>query len=631
MRYLFGFMCVLTLGVMPLVGCSETTGDGGNGGTAGSGGMGGDGGTGGMAECQSPEDCDDDNECTDDTCSAGICEFIAVPDPTGPEQPGDPPGEGTKCGYYEGTCEGGSCVGTFACTEAGIREAIAAGAGPHTFNCEGPTTVVTTDTILIDNDVILDGEGRLTVDGNADEAGVGHTVFIVAFDEITVELRGIGVTGGGCPPPLGGAKQATNGCFATGIQVDNLATASQATLTLADCTVWNNEHEGIYQNVGGTLTLLNTTVSGSTLYNVHNQGGVLTVINSTISGGGAFQPEFAAGVRSTGQLTMLNSTVSDGQGVGIHSGDVTGMATLTNCTVSGNARGDIEAREGATVTLASTIVDGGCDRDVASDILSNGYNIESPDNTCGFDQEGDQVNVSTDDLNLGPLADNGGSTMTHALLTEPVVSVAVDKIPEADCVNAEGERLWTDQRDEPRFVAVGPPFGPVEPVGDGCDVGAFEVQVPIKSGLWLGGDPMSNTDGTEFGAGWAICFNVNDDGTALTASTDCDIDGDDDEPYLLEVGWKDDVGKDFGGEVGVCSGNPNPELDGIGIKTSFAENIPIDNGYFQIEFGEGVVGWLITGTFSGDTATGTAMWEFSTGMSFGWCELVEEWTAAPAQ
>ena len=128
------------------------------------------------------------------------------------------------------------------------------------------------------------------------------------------------------------------------------------------------------------------------------------------------------------------------------------------------------------MTLASTIVDGSCDRDVASDILSNGYNIESPDNTCGFDQEGDQVNVSTDDLNLGELADNGGTTMTHALLTEPIVSVAIDVILADDCVGAEGERLWTDQRDAPRFVTVGPPFGLVEPVGDGCDVGAFEVQ-----------------------------------------------------------------------------------------------------------------------------------------------------------
>lgn len=47
MRYLFRLLCVCTLSVFPLVGCSETTGDGGNGGSAGDGGTAGDGGSGG--------------------------------------------------------------------------------------------------------------------------------------------------------------------------------------------------------------------------------------------------------------------------------------------------------------------------------------------------------------------------------------------------------------------------------------------------------------------------------------------------------------------------------------------------------------------------------------------------------
>jgi len=41
MRYLFGFLSVCALGLVPLVGCSETAGDGGTGGTAGMGGAGG--------------------------------------------------------------------------------------------------------------------------------------------------------------------------------------------------------------------------------------------------------------------------------------------------------------------------------------------------------------------------------------------------------------------------------------------------------------------------------------------------------------------------------------------------------------------------------------------------------------
>jgi hypothetical protein len=57
--------------------------------------------------------------------------------------------------------EGGS-----PCTEQGIRDAIAEGGDPHTFDYDGAQTVVTEFEIVIESDVILDGEGNLTVDGN---------------------------------------------------------------------------------------------------------------------------------------------------------------------------------------------------------------------------------------------------------------------------------------------------------------------------------------------------------------------------------------------------------------------------------------------------------------------------------
>jgi hypothetical protein len=85
----------------------------------------------------------------------------------------------------------------------------------------------------------------------------------------------------------------------------------------------------------------------------------------------------------------------------------------------------------------------------------------SAGDTCGFDQATDQVNVSPEALRLGALADNGGPTPTQALGEG---SVAIDQIPEADCVDADGQPLTTDQRGEPR------------PGGAGCDVGAFELQ-----------------------------------------------------------------------------------------------------------------------------------------------------------
>ena len=151
----------------------------------------------------------------------------------------------------------------------------------------------------------------------------------------------------------------------------------------------------------------------------------------------------------------------------------TSKLTLISSTVSGNTAdyGGGMFSEG-NWTLTNTLVDDDCQvsETVGSSIVSLGYNIESPDDTCGFDQPTDQVNVSTEQLNLGPLANNGGLTMTHALLTEPTISVAIDAIPEAECAEADGAPLTTDQRGEPRPVAI---LGP-EPM---CDVGAFEVQL----------------------------------------------------------------------------------------------------------------------------------------------------------
>ena len=138
---------------------------------------------------------------------------------------------------------------------------------------------------------------------------------------------------------------------------------------------------------------------------------------------------------------------------------------LISSTVSGNSAaegGSIRNLRG-TVTLTNTLVDDDCQVSERPSIVSHGYNIESPGDTCGFDQAGDQSGVTAEQLNLGPLQDNGGPTMTHAL---DEGSVAIDEIPEADCVDADGEPLTTDQRGEPR-----PETG-----GTMCDVGAFEVQ-----------------------------------------------------------------------------------------------------------------------------------------------------------
>ncbi len=540
MRYLFGFLCVCALGVVPLVGCGQSLGP--------------------MTEA-------------------------------------------------------------FPCTDQGIRDAIAEGGGPHTFDCDGLTTVITAAEIVIDNDVILDGEGKLTIDGNQ-----AHAVFAVSKG-VTAELRGLSLTRGSAMGGNGGglrnegtltldgttvlANTATDVCDpVTSVCSGGMGGGinNAGTLTLISSTVSGNSAEfnggGIHSTFHGTMTVMETTVSGniagtseqyrgrgggiesygtltltestvtgnaadfgggisslsgattlteSTVSSnaalldaggIHNDNGTMTLVASVVmgntaerSGGGIMNSDSKAftgpasttlinstvtgnsaaaggGISNEGVLgypgttvTLTNTTVSGntarnasvahefaGQGGGIRvffgslqitnstvSGNIAetsgggidslyGWIELTNTTLSRNAGGALRVTTptptSSSLTVARSLVDGHCE----GDIVSAGYNVESPADTCGFDQDTDRV-LAQARLNLGPLADNGGSTLTH----KPGAgdfgdqSDAIDWIPADACLDAEGMPLTMDQRGLPRPVAI---LGP-EPK---CDVGSVEVQ-----------------------------------------------------------------------------------------------------------------------------------------------------------
>lgn len=353
-----------------MVGCAETTSAGGAGGASGTGGNGGDGGT---------------------------------------------AGDGGS---------GGSIGQAFPCTEEGLRDAIAQGGGPLTFDCDGPTTVVTLDQIEIDNDVILDGSGELTVDGDGT-----HGVFLVQGG-VAAELRGFVVSNG--------ATTSAGAGFAN----------------------------------AGTLTLVNSAVVGNTVIDdgcgfnlepsVCNGGGIsnsgtLVLFNSTISNNSA--PTAGGGIAHlAGTMALTNSTVSEN--TAFAGGGIASLASmeLTHVTMSGNTAAMPSSNcifsSSDSALVRNSVLGCNCSRDITSPGAADGFNIESPGDTCGFDQPTDQVSVSVENLNLGPLQDNGGPTMTHALVP---VSVAIDVIPEETC------ELVTDQR------------GITRPLGPGCDVGAFEL------------------------------------------------------------------------------------------------------------------------------------------------------------
>jgi hypothetical protein len=400
-------------------------------------------GQGNCVECTGDEQCeshvaDDYNDCT----SEGECDLE-----TGSCRVHEPIADGTPCAG--GTCYAGKCVLdslVLPCTEQGIRNAIVAGGGPYTFDCDGPTTVVTNAEIDIDKDVVLDGEGKLTLDGDLD-----HRVFQVR-DNMWVELRNLTVIGGS----------------AEGI-------ANDASLTLMNVTVAHNRGIGIWNTTVGRLTMVSSSVSdngGGGIENSYwlrietstisdNQGpgindrmGPLVLVNSTVSS------NEGTGIVCDGRFTIVNSTISANLENGIANQGPTTTNYLHNSTVSGNqGRGIV--MNGGLATIANSLIDGGCMG--SGYIVSDGHNIESPGTSCGFDQGTDQPGVSADELKLGPLQENGGPTLTHALLPG---SVAIDRIPEAMCIDAYNNPITEDQR------------GVERPQGDACDIGAFELEQP---------------------------------------------------------------------------------------------------------------------------------------------------------
>ena len=154
---------------------------------------------------------------------------------------------------------------------------------------------------------------------------------------------------------------------------------------------------GAIDNVG-TLTLTDSTVSGN-IVGIDN-GGTLTLTGSTVSGN-----ENGWGIASNGTLTLTNSTVSGDAGIFI----INGTVTLLNSTVSDAIEVQIDDRipgGSATIVSTATLIDGACTTAAGSMVTwtSNGYNIESPGDTCGFDPDGtDQVSVSPEALNLESL------------------------------------------------------------------------------------------------------------------------------------------------------------------------------------------------------------------------------------
>ena len=177
---------------------------------------------------------------------------------------------------------------------------------------------------------------------------------------------------------------------------------------------------GAFYTSGSTVTLNNSTVTGSTAYRCSGSCG---------GAGGTI-------VNGSGNLALNNSTVSENSAGGIFNDS--GTATLQNSIISSNSA-----------------------RNCTDTITSRGYNLSS-DGSCAFSNSGDRNN--TNPL-LGTPGSNGGPTPTLPLLAG---SPAIDAGNPNGCTDGHGNLLKTDQRGLPR---------PDPEDTGGCDMGAYERQL----------------------------------------------------------------------------------------------------------------------------------------------------------
>jgi len=274
-----------------------------------------------------------------------------------------------------------------------------------------------------------------------------------------------------------------------GLEERVLHILSGGNLTLDGVTISGGAGEvkggGVLVEDGAVATITNSSISGnasSTFGGGIHSDGTLSVTNSTISGNTS---DGGAGIYNSGSLNLTNSTISGNTSVnsggGIHTYD--GTVTTVNSTITGNTApvgGGIFAYYG-TQTLNNTIIAGnlnGQDLDKVGGSFAGANNLIQDGNFIGLSAA--SGNISGDPL-LGPLQDNGGPTLTHAL---GAGSPAIDAGDDALAVDADGNALITDQRGAGfhRCVVT-------------VDIGAFEVPAPTPPDAFVVDNNVDEADG----------------------------------------------------------------------------------------------------------------------------------------
>ena len=273
--------------------------------------------------------------------------------------------------------------------------------------------------IFTNIEIIGVSAGDTTIDG----LKLGDRVINQAAHSIT--LRELTITGGNPSDNNGGGgilvRGGSSAVLDRVVVTGNLASTgggllSSGGLTVTDSTFSNNVgflSGGGFQLSGNTSIFDSVTISG----------------NSSAAGGGISS--------TTGDASFVNTTISGNQSNNIGGGGVRlngGNLTFNQSTITENEATAASTADGSgggifissgNVELINSIVAGNIassSREISGAISTSGINIigdDSGDSDGGRGYSGNDL-IDQDDLELAPLADNGGLVQTHELLAGSV-------------------------------------------------------------------------------------------------------------------------------------------------------------------------------------------------------------------
>jgi len=418
-------------------------------------------------------------------------------------------------GICEATPGAGDCT-----LRAAIMEANA-WPGADTIEVPAGNYVLTFEPTTEHDTAWIAGEGDLDILSNLTIAGAGAGVTFIGWTAPTAWRRVVQVANNAVATIEGVTIRNGKSFFGGGIFVEGNAAATcvpGSHLTLRASHVTNN------------------TASHGTGIGVGNSGrlATLTVIDSTISGnfisgdapGGAIYMSLPT--CATAGAAIINSTISHniGQYYGTHYGGMPGLVaagplSVVNSSIVNNAPATAQIwlyPAYGPQTFRNTLI-ASADPSTPNCYISGttapsvggGFNL-STDTSCALIGVGNMQGVAA---HAGPLQDNGGPTLTHALLPgSPAIDAGDDGVVGSPML------LTIDQRGRPR------------PLGLHVDIGAYErdqvapmVTAPSPvtiDATSLTGTPASDPAIVAFLAGATASDDV--EGTTLPIANDAPAD-----------------------------------------------------------------------------------------------------------